>query len=463
MTANPASHPQVASAIELFSAWVEAQMAYRGQPGLSVGLVYDQELVWARGFGHADREAGVKAGPDTIYRIASITKLFTATAVMQLRDAGRLQLDDPITRHLPWFAIENRHPQAPPITIRHLLTHTSGLPREAAFPYWTESEFPTRGQIRESLPGQRTILPTETEWKYSNLALTLAGEVVAAASGEDYADYIESRILEPLGMRDTSVRPIDPDHPRLAAGYGRRLPQGTREPSPYTDCRGITPAANMAATVEDLARFAMLQFRDGPAGGAQILKGSTLREMQRVHWLEPDWQAGWGLGFRITRQNGKTYIGHGGAVPGYRTQVKLCPAERTAVIVLTNADDGEPVIYADRALARVAPALSKAARPETQAAPPDPAWRRYTGRYRNMWRDWQVLLLADGLVCLDPSLPDPAPCMGRLTPAGEHAFRLETADGFGQNGELVVFELDGEGAVRRVKVGENYAYPVESW
>ncbi len=178
------THADVASNIELLSAWIEAQMAHRAEPGLSIGIVHDQELVWAHGFGHADLENRVAATADTRYRIASVTKLFTATAILILRDAGTLQLDDPVDRHLPWFDIRQRYPDAPPMTVRHLLTHTAGLPREAAFPYWTDDSFPTRDQVREALARQETAYPTETRWKYSNLALALAGEIVAAASGQ---------------------------------------------------------------------------------------------------------------------------------------------------------------------------------------------------------------------------------------------------------------------------------------
>ena len=271
-------------------------MAYRGQPGLSVGVVYDQSLVWGAGYGLADIERGTPTDTETIYRIASLTKLFTSTAIMQLRDRGLLQLDDPVKRHLPWFSIRNPYPDSPQITIRHLLTHASGLPREAAFPYWNAGElgeFPSRDQIQATVADQELALPPASNWKYSNLGLTLAGQIVEAVAGIPYADYVSKQILRPLGMKSTAVEAIDPDHPRFAAGYGRRLPNGTREISPYTDCRGIGPAANMASSVEDLARFMMLQFRDGPRNrGKQILAGSTLREMQRVHWLNEDWSAG---------------------------------------------------------------------------------------------------------------------------------------------------------------------------
>jgi CubicO group peptidase (beta-lactamase class C family) len=217
----------------------------------------------------------------------------------------------------------------------------------------------------------------------------------------------------------------------------------------------------MTTCATDLARFAMLQFRDGPAGGAQILKATTLREMQRPHWVEPDWTAGWGLGFRIQRTNGKTYVGHGGALRGYRTQLQTCPAEKIAVIVLTNADDGEPVKYADKAFAWVAPAIVKATAPA--AAPVPEGWQRYAGRYRNAWWDAQVLLIDGRLAMFDPSLPDPMPNVIYLNPVAEHTFRAETRNGFASNAELVVFELDAAGRVRRIKAGENYLTAIENW
>ena len=453
--------PGVRSAVDLLSAWIEAQMAYADQPGLSIGIVHDQELVWAAGFGRARLEPDRPATPDTLYRIASITKLFTSTAVLQLRDAGRLQLDDPIARHLPWFSIGQPHADAPVITIRHLLTHTAGLPREAGFPYWTDGDFPTVEKVRERLPQQRAALPTETEWKYSNLGLTLAGEVVAAVSGRPYAEYVVQHVLEPLGMKRTFVATPAADHPDLAVGYTRRLPGSPRTPAPHTDGRGITAAANMTTCVSDLARFAMLQFRGGAAGGAQILKASTLREMHRPHWVEPDWAAGWGLGFRILRQNGKTYVGHGGALRGYRTQVQLCPAERIGVVVLTNADDGNPLQYTDKAFHWVAPAILKVVAPAPDAPPG--GWERYAGRYRNSWGDAQVLVVDGRLAMLDPSQPDPMLTVSWLHPAGEHTFRLETRNGFGANGEPVVFELDADGRVRRVKIGENFLTSIPRW
>ena len=264
-------HPEVASAIALYEIWVAEQMAYRHQPGLSVGVVHDRELVWARGFGLADVASERLAAPDTVYRIGSITKTFTATALMLLRDEGKLRLDDPVRKHLPWLEYRNPFPDGAEITVWNLLTHTSGLPRESAFPYWTDRRFPTREQMREALAGQEGLFEPGADYQYSNLAIALAGEVVAAASGESWADFVRGRILEPLGMTRTFVGPPPADLPGLATGYLISRPDGSQPLGPPTEARGLAPAADISSTVEDLARFVSAQFAAGRPAEEHLL------------------------------------------------------------------------------------------------------------------------------------------------------------------------------------------------
>ena len=192
--------PRVASALKLIEVWVEAQLAYEDIPGMSIGIVHDQDLVWSRGFGYADLEKKIPASPSTIYSICSISKLFTSIGVMQLRDQGKLRLDDQVGKHLSWFNIKDAYPDAPEITLRGILTHSSGLPRESDYPYWTgpEHAFPSREKIIEKLTSQEELYPADTYFQYSNLGLTLAGEVVAAVSGQPYAEYVKQHILDPL-------------------------------------------------------------------------------------------------------------------------------------------------------------------------------------------------------------------------------------------------------------------------
>jgi CubicO group peptidase (beta-lactamase class C family) len=242
------------------------------------------------------------------------------------------------------------------------------------------------------------------------------------------------------------------------------MPDGTRAVRPFTDTQGIAPAAGLASTVEDLARFASLQLRDGPAGGNQILKGTTLREMHRVHWLMPDWKNGRGLGFAIIHREDGDLIGHGGWVAGYQTAVYLRPKDKIAVVAMINADDGQPYpgtpdSVVDRAFKWVAPAIAKStATAREEKAKPE--WQKYVGKYRSPWADSQVLISNGKLVLINPTEQDPAGGMATLVPVAAHKFRIEEGPPSGPHGELLVFEMKGDQVVR-VKIGENYATPIK--
>jgi D-alanyl-D-alanine carboxypeptidase len=453
--------PAVADRIRLFEAWTESQMAYRGQPGLAVGIVHDQDLVWAKGFGFADRERGVAATPETLFRIASITKTFTATAVMQLRDQGKLQLEDPVQKHLPMLVVRSREPGGQPITVRHLLMHVSGLPREADLPYWMDDRFPTREDLLKQLADQEQFFNVESRWKYSNLAVALAGEIVATVTGEPWERYVKSHILDPLGMTATLTDAPEQPVAGLATAYGRRFPDLTRPPRSNSQrTAALAPAAGMASNVRDLSKFIALQFRSGPAGGTQILSGASLREMQRVHWLNPDWQGGQGIGFAVRRAGERTLVGHNGWLPGMRSQITFDARDKVGVIVLSNADDGNPGAYVDQAFTVVVPALARRTA-VVPAAPPPASWAMYEGLYRNPWGDTQVVLLSTGLVMFNPSSLSNPDRVVRLQPQGEHAFRVEGGfwDG-GSDGEPVLFEVGADGRVSRLRIGQNYTTPV---
>jgi CubicO group peptidase (beta-lactamase class C family) len=463
--------PGVASAIQVFDLWVARTAADREQPGVSVGIVHDQDLIWSKGYGFADLAKKTPATAATDYRIASLSKLFTATAILQLRDAGKLQLDDPVAKWLPEFAPAHVDAGSPVITIRHLLTHTSGLPREVDGTYWNDLKFPSREEMEKLLNSAGVVGPPEKDWKYSNVALSLAGYVVEKASGEPYADYVTRHVLQPLGMTSTYVIP-----PRelktLATGYGRRVPGKPRRVEGFLDAAYMVPAASLASTVEDLARFAQLQFRNESASAAaasaasaavtsesaQILKASTLREMQRAQWVEPDWKSGWGLGWGVSRRDDQTRIGHGGAVPGHRTQITLIPAQKFGVIVLTNAADGQPSRYANAAIKMVAPAIEKASKAaeKTEAPKPDAAaWAKYVGTYG--WEDdVAFVMVIDGELCVvDPTDDDPWEGRVRLepVPGTSDAFRMKSGS---QQGEIVRFGLDADGKVVRMSEPGDY-------
>ena len=444
--------PRVASALKLVETWVEGQADYQDIPGVSAGIVYDQKLIWSRGFGFSDLEKKTPATPATIYSICSISKLFTSIAVMQLRDHGKLSLDEPIRTYIPWFKIKDKYPDAPEVTLRGILTHSSGLPREADYPYWTGPDylFPTREEIIARLSSQEELYPAETYYQYSNLGMALAGEVVAAISGESYADYVKKNILDPLGLKDTTPEiPASEKGKRLAAGYSAQLRDGSRKTMPFFQVRGIAPAAGFASTVEDLARLASWQLRLLAKGGKEVLAANTLKEMHRVHWMDADWKNSWGLGFSVSRRENRTLVGHGGACPGYRTQVTLSPKDKIAVIVLTNADDANPSRYADEIFDLVSPAIAQAVEAPGKAKKPDRDLEKYVGRYeRPIGREMQVLIWYGELAVLSLPSDNPSESLTKLKRVKGNIFRRLRDDG--ELGEEVVFETGPDGKVVRL-------------
>ena len=447
---SPAQDPEVQGATRLFSAWLEGQIAYRGLPGIVVGVVADQELVWAAGFGFADTEAKRTMTPGTKFRMASHSKLFTATAIMQLREQGKLQLDDPVSKYLPWFQVKLAEPDDPPITIEELLTHSSGLPREAGA-HWTTYEFPTQEQLRNLIPDRQAAFPPEVRWKYSNLAYSIAGMIVEAASGEKWADYVQKHIYEPLGMTASSV---DQDVGGLAVGYNRRMPDGSRAVLPFVDARGMGSATGITSTVEDMAKFVAAQFRKGPRGGRQILSTASLREMHRVRMLENNWTQGQGIGFAVSRVRDKVYVGHGGGYPGYTTQTLIQLDSKVGVIVLTNTNDSNPNDIATQLMSTVGEAVAKATAIEPEVVAWDPSWARFAGLYRGRGGDSQVVLLNQRLVIITPNAPSLDNPI-RLEPIGNGLFRYVAPGGGGPVGEVVRFVEEDRRVVRMI-TGDSY-------
>ena len=297
------------------------------------------------------------------------------------------------------------------------------------------------------------LYPPRTYYQYSNLGLTLAGEIVAAASGQAYGDYIRANILDPLGMSSTFTDLEDRFRGnRLASGYTARGRDGQRRLVPDYRVRGISPAAGFISTVEDLGRFASWQFRVLDGNGA-LLDRNTLREMHRVHWLEPDGDTTYGLGFSVWKSDGDTFVGHGGSCPGYRSHLLLRTRDKVATAFMTNGQGVDSRRFAQTAHDIVAPALRRAAgRPEVDAPADEPAagaeagvtaaretLMRFTGTYQRPLGGESAVLVWKGDLHVLP-LPTDAPldALTRLRHIADGTFRRVRDNG--DLGEEFTFE-----------------------
>jgi CubicO group peptidase (beta-lactamase class C family) len=319
----PQPEPPVAELSRLVR---EAQAGER-IPSISAAAVGNGELVWQEALGLANVDGAQEATTDTQYRVGSITKTFTAAAIMQLRDAGELELDDRLEQH-----IEEAHHGNP--TLRRLLAHVSGLQREVPGYVWETLEFPDRDGLISGLADAEQVLPAGARWHYSNLAFALLGEVVARRSGLEYEQYIHERLLGPLGLERTTFEQLQPS----ATGYLVE-PYSDRVRQEQDLSKGAFAAAgSLWSTTADLVRWAVFLV-DGADG---VVRRETVEEMRRFQAMADleAWKLGWGLGLMLMREGDRIFVGHGGAMPGFLTGLAISPKERAGAVVLVNSGAG---------------------------------------------------------------------------------------------------------------------------
>jgi CubicO group peptidase (beta-lactamase class C family) len=306
-----------------------AEQREKHAPSIVAAVLRDGDVIWESAVGLADVEAGVDATPDTQYRVGSITKTFTAAAIMQLRDEGKLALEDTLDMHVEGV------PHAP--TIRRLLSHASGLQRETQDDSWLTLRFAPVDELLETLSEAEMVLPSGARFHYSNLAFALLGVVVERVSGVAYMDYVRERLLEPLELRRISFEPEQP----AARGY---LAQ------PYADGVWDTidvetgawaSAGQIWGTVGDLCRWGAFLADPDEA----VLAKKTAEEMRTVQVLsEHDrWLAGYGLGLGLRRDGERILSGHTGSMPGFIAVLYVSAKEKVGVAVLTNESEANLV------------------------------------------------------------------------------------------------------------------------
>ncbi len=320
--------PQVEHSKALVDSVFAVGMTREHIPGAAFVLVQNGRVVLAKGFGRADLASGRPVLPDrTIFPIASISKVFTATAVMQLVDRGRIDLDADVNRYLTSVRVPPTYPQ--PITVSNLLTHTAGLDELPGRRVRTAAELVPLGRflkdrlIRIHPPGEIT--------SYSTYGMALAGLLVEDVSGQPFAQYLELHIWDPLGMNHTFITVPAALQSDLATAY--ELEGDELVPVPY-ELYQTPPTSSIVSTVEDMGRFMIAHLQNGRYGDARILSDSAATNMHRqlvtIHPLVP----GWTLGFQADDANGRRIIEHGGDIGGFSALMTLLPDEGVGIFVV---------------------------------------------------------------------------------------------------------------------------------
>lgn len=327
----------VAQALERF---IDREVADKGLPALSIALIDDQSIVWAKGFGHAQPKHKVPATAETVYRVGSVSKLFTDIGIMQLVERGVLDLDAPVTRYLPAFKPVN--PFDKPITLRQLMAHRSGLVREPPVGHYFDPTDPTLSQTVASLNGTRLVYAPETRIKYSNAAIATVGYVLEQTQREPFARYLRRAVLDPLGLKKSGFEPTPALTKDLAAAFMWTVEGRTFDAPTFP--LGMAPAGSMYSTVLDLGRFASVLLAGGRGPNGAVLKPETIQQMWTPQSAPGGEKRGFGIGFHLTELDGRRRVGHGGAVYGFATELDILPEEKVGAVVIASKDVANSVV-----------------------------------------------------------------------------------------------------------------------
>ena len=324
-----------AAVAHVLSAFVEHERATKGIPAISVALIDGRRVVWARGFGWADSAAGVRATAGSVYRVGSVSKLFTEIGVMQLVEQRALDLDAPIQRYLPDFKPTN--PFGGEITLRELGAHRSGLTREPPVGNYFDNSAPSLAATIASLNSTTLESKPGTRTTYSNAGVAVSGYVLERARGEAFTQYIKRGVLEPLGLEQSAFELQPSMRPKLVKGLMWTM-DGRAFAAP-TFALGVGPSANLYSTALDLGRFVEILLGHGSTPeGRRVLPEATLNAMWTPQLVPPGTRHGFGIGFDVGEIEGRRTVGHAGAIYGFASSLIALPDDSLGVVVMSALD-----------------------------------------------------------------------------------------------------------------------------
>jgi CubicO group peptidase (beta-lactamase class C family) len=440
-------------------------------PSLSFAVVCDRDIVYSQAFGYADLEKRIPARTETVYPAGSITKVFVATMLAQLREAGVVSLETPVRDLLPECQVRSPFPGTRPTTLRQLASHTSGLPQDAAVNFWSDYAtfswivtggatemkwYVPREELLASLNTVELVHRPDVYSHYSNLGVQVLGMALERAAGQPMPDYIRSEILEPLGMKNSFFSPDQIEGPALAVGYVTIDPESPPVVAPDWDLGSAVYSGGLWSTAEDLARFLSLQFQDGEGGGTPILSVGSLRLMRTPQSVYEAYEHEcYGIGWGIYRVAGYRVIGHGGAHLGFSARIIADPEAKLGIVALCNTNNPLAPNPCKQLARELFAELRSAIEPQADETAFDPEsveLGRYVGEYV-LPGEFAMMKVSveEGRLFVsliqDPEFNEP------FVPVGIHEFSFEADP---TRTVAITFEEDEAGSIVRLKWGSHY-------
>ncbi|MEX2013968.1 MAG: serine hydrolase domain-containing protein [Parcubacteria group bacterium] len=428
----------------LLDVWLPLRLEYDKVPGVSIAITYKDKILYKKGFGYSNLEKKVHANEKTLYHIASISKTFTSVAILQLVEQKKIRLNDRVVKYVKWFKGKNKNGSLENITIKQLLSNTSGIWRDGDTPHWVTGRFPKELRSKEIAD---LIFKSGSEFKYSNYGFSILGEVIESVTSLKYEEYVEKNILNRLGMNSTS-----PDYKKglknIAEGYGRVIPDYKREKFNHYTANAYAPATGFVSNAVDLAKY----ITNLPVHESKkLLKDKTKQIMFRPIKITED-KDKYCLGIEMYNLDGKKIYGHSGGFQGFLTQIAFDPVNQLGIVVLTNALGAPVWVYAQSIFQGIYDIVKN---DSDYSSKSKTGVRKYEGIYRNLWGDQVVVKIKDTLVSFGVGTRSPLQKNNKsiLLSKGKNVFQSKGGSVFGSRGELVKFDHFKNGKSQSVIFG----------
>jgi len=438
-------YKKLEKSLKFIDSWLDFRQRQEGWwPGFAVAISYQGKIVFNKSYGFANLEKKEKLTPQHIFRIASHSKTFTATAIMQLVEKGKIDLDDPIVKYLPWLK-KHKDERFKKVTVKELLSHGAGVIRDGLdCDFWIlKKEFPNRDKFEREILAADLVFKPNKQMKYSNLGYTLLGLVIESASGQSYEDFIVQNILEPLKLSNIGVEFKSEIEDRVVTGYAMRNSNGERLQLPNVTTNIMASATGFYSTSEDLCKYFNAHF----IGSGKLLNDESKKVMQKPIWRVKNNKAKeqYALGLIVTPIGKRKVFGHGGGFPGQITDT-LCDSENKLIVTaLTNCIDGG----ANDITKGVFSVIDYFQKNYSLKSKKDLS--KFEGRLINLWSIIDVVSMGNKLATVSPDVWKPFDTPEILKYVDDNTLKIIKTDGYYSEGELIHFDFDKNGKTRSVR------------
>lgn len=434
------------AAVDYIDIWLNINFDNSRIPAMQIAMQHGEGLIYSRAFGYADVAGKKKLTTSNVFRIASHSKTFTATAIMQLVESAKLNLDDKVAQHIGWFK-SSKDARVGKVTVRQLLNHTAGVIRDGDnSDFWQLlRKFPDKAELKKYVATSKLVYDSDEKFKYSNFGYGYLGLVIEAASGVHYKEYVTKNIIERMGLKSTGADLDAKAKELLTKGYGIELFHKSRRVFDHVETRDLAAATGFYSNAEEVCRYFSGHF----LGNDKLISDASKRQMQHGYWKPEGSRERYGLGMVNYKRKGWNIYGHSGGLPGFITSTQFDAKKQLVITVLTNAYDSQATNICSKLLSIIGTFQQDTDNSKLKTS----SLKKFEGRYYSTWGPTDIVLVGKKLIAIE-SLGWTAFDDGEeLSVVDENTLRIDKASGYSSPGEIVRYKFDSNGKATEI----NYA------